>query len=256
MKRWPYPRLFAHRGGGKLAPENTLAAIRLGASLGYRAAEFDVKLTRDGVALLLHDATLERTTNGKGDAGSCDWAALAGLDAGSWHSEAFQGEPLARFDATAKLLKSLGMLANVEIKPSPGREEETGALVSALAAEFWKGAAVAPLLSSFSYVALEAAQRMAPELPRAWLTDEMKPEDWLAIERLESVSLNTNHKKLVRADIGRLHDLGARVLVYTVNEIARAEELFTWGVDGMFTDNLDEFAQRFPDALAPGRTRA
>ena len=130
MRAWPYPKLFAHRGGGKLAPENTLAAIRLGHSLGYRAAEFDVKLSRNGVAMLLHDATLERTTNGKGDAGSCEWELLAQLDAGSWHSEAFKGEPLARFDAIAKYLKSVGMIANVEIKPSPGRDRKSTRLNS------------------------------------------------------------------------------------------------------------------------------
>jgi glycerophosphoryl diester phosphodiesterase len=249
MKAWPYPKLFAHRDGGKLAPENTLAAMRLGHSLGYRAAEFDVKLSRDGIAFLLHDDTLERTSNGKGDAGSCEWELLARLDAGAWHSEAFRGEPLARFDATAKLLKSVGVTPNVEIKPSPGREEETGAIIAALAAELWKGAKVAPLLSSFSYVAIEAAQRMAPELPRGWLADQMKPEDWLALERLEAVSLHTNHKTLAREDVSKLHDLGVRVLVYTVNEVSRAEELFSWGVDGMFTDNLEEFARRFPEAL-------
>ena len=248
MKPWPYPRLVAHRGGGKLAPENTLAAIRLGHSLGYRSVEFDVKLSRDGVAILLHDATLERTTNGKGDAGSCEWELLAELDAGGWHSEAFKGEPLARFDAAAKLLKSLGMNANIEIKPSPGRDEETGALVAALTAEFWKGAKTPPLLSSFSYVALESAQRMAPELPRGWLTPEVKEVDWLALERLEAVSLHTNHQKLVRDHVARLHDLGVRAMVYTVNDVERAEELFSWGVDGMFTDNLEEFAKHFPAA--------
>jgi glycerophosphoryl diester phosphodiesterase len=96
---------------------------------------------------------------------------------------------------------------------------------------------------------MEAAQRMAPELPRGWLTPEMKDEDWLALERLEAVSLHTNHQKLVRADIAKLHDLGVRVMLYTVNEAARAEELFGWGVDGMFTDNLEAFAKAFPDAL-------
>jgi glycerophosphoryl diester phosphodiesterase len=70
MKPWPHPPLIAHRGGGKLAPENTLAAIRLGQLLGFTAAEFDVKLSKDGIAMLLHDATLDRTTSGKGDAGS------------------------------------------------------------------------------------------------------------------------------------------------------------------------------------------
>ena len=82
MNDWPYPRLVAHRGGGALAPENTLAAIRLGQELGYRAHEFDVKLSRDGVAILLHDERLERTTNGQGRAADLAWAELQGLDAG------------------------------------------------------------------------------------------------------------------------------------------------------------------------------
>ena len=91
MTPWPYPRWVAHRGAGKQAPENTLAAFRLGAALGYRAFECDVKLSADGVPFLLHDATLERTTSGRGTAGDLPWAALSQLDAGSWHSRAFAG---------------------------------------------------------------------------------------------------------------------------------------------------------------------
>jgi glycerophosphoryl diester phosphodiesterase len=249
---WPYPRIVAHRGGGSLAPENTLAAIRLGQSLGYRAHEFDVKLSKDNVAMLLHDATLERTTSGRGDAGILDWAALATLDAGAWHSPEHRGEAIARFDEAARLLKSKGTVAHVEIKPSPGREEETGAQVAALAAEFWKAAPVAPLLSSFSFEALSAAQRMAPELPRGWLSKEITEDTWARAARLAAVSIHTDHRKLERAHVQRAHDEGVRLLAYTVNEVARAEELFGWGVDGMFTDNLREFAQRFPAALKAG----
>lgn len=249
MTPWRFPKLFAHRGGGALAPENTLAAIRLGHALGYRAAEFDVKLSRDGVPLLLHDDTLERTTNGRGNAREHDWAELAKLDAGAWHSEAFRGEALARFDAAAKLLESLGTLANVEIKPCPGRDSETGATVAALAAEFWKGAKVPPLMSSFSFAALESAHLIAPELPRGWLTPQVEDEDFRRLEVLEAASLHTDHRKLERAMVARLHDAGYRVLAYTVNDIARAEELFAWGVDAIFTDNLREFAARFPEAL-------
>jgi len=246
MKPWPYPKLVAHRGGGTLAPENTLAAFKLGQELGYLAAEFDVKLSRDGVAMLLHDSTLDRTTNGKGEAARLDWRDLALLDAGSWHSERFKGEPIPRFDTVARLLQSKRTIAHVEIKPSPGREKETGLHVAALAAELWKGAEVAPLLSSFSFEALSSAQLMAPELPRGWLTKEMGDLDWTRLEALDATSLHTNHEYLKRADVDRLHDLGIRVMAYTVNEVARAKELFAWGVDGMFTDNLREFAQAFP----------
>jgi len=88
MKSWPYPKWIAHRGAGKLAPENTLAAFRLGATHGYRMFECDAKLSSDGVVFLLHDEHLERTTNGTGVAGSHGWSHLSQLDAGSWHSAA------------------------------------------------------------------------------------------------------------------------------------------------------------------------
>lgn len=96
LNPWPYPRWIAHRGAGKLAPENTLAAFRLGARHGYRMFECDAKLSADGVALLLHDATLERTSNGQGQAGDQPWATLAQLDAGSWHSGNYAGERCQR----------------------------------------------------------------------------------------------------------------------------------------------------------------
>src|SRR3954454_10260197 len=102
MQAWPYPRWIAHRGAVKLARENTLAAFRLGASHGYRMFECDAKLSADGVPFLMHDSTLERTTNGLAvlgqgasvTAGDHPWSALSQLDAGSWHSRAFAGEPL------------------------------------------------------------------------------------------------------------------------------------------------------------------
>jgi glycerophosphoryl diester phosphodiesterase len=247
MKRWPYPRIFAHRGGGKLAPENTLAAIRTGQSLGYAAHEVDVKLSRDGVALLLHDDTLERTTTGTGRAADFTWSQLAQLDAGRWHSQAFAGERLPSFAEVAQLLRANGTLINVEIKPTQGFERDTGTLVATQALELWKGAKTPPLFSSFSFDALMAAKDAAPKLPRGWLTKQFVDADWDRLRDLDAVSLHTDHKKLDRRDVKRLHDKGYRVLVYTVNDAETAQELFDAGIDGIFTDNLAEFAQRFPD---------
>ncbi|MGC1818128.1 MAG: glycerophosphodiester phosphodiesterase family protein, partial [Casimicrobiaceae bacterium] len=102
LPAWPYPKLVAHRGAGKLAPENTLAALRVGHAHGYRMAEFDVKLSADGVAFLLHDGTLDRTTNGKGRADALTWRELAQLDAGSWHSPVYAGETLPTLAAVAR----------------------------------------------------------------------------------------------------------------------------------------------------------
>ncbi len=88
---WLYPPYIAHRGAGHLAPENTLAAMRLGYGYGYRMFEFDVKLTGDGKSVLLHDDTVDRTTNAKGRLESFTLAELVQLDAGSWHSPAYSG---------------------------------------------------------------------------------------------------------------------------------------------------------------------
>lgn len=249
MRPWPYPRIFAHRGGGSHAPENTLAAVRFGQSLGYRAHEFDVKLSKDNVAMLLHDATLERTTTGKGRAADFLWEALRALDAGGWHSAEFRGEPLASFEDTAKLLRSKATMANVEIKPTPGLERETGARVGQLALELWAGADAPPLLSSFSFEALMAAKDAAPELPRGWLTKEFGAEDWGRLEALGAVSLHTDHKKFVPERIAEVQSRGYRVMLYTVNEVALAEKLLDAGVDGIFTDNLREFAAKFPQLI-------
>ena len=137
MNPWPYPLWIAHRGAGKLAPENTLAAFRLGAQYGYRAFECDVKLSRDGVPFLLHDDTLDRTSSGQGDAGTQPWAELSLLDAGGWHSRAYAGEPLPAFAAIAAFCLRNRYALNIEIKPSPGRERETGELVAREAATLW-----------------------------------------------------------------------------------------------------------------------
>lgn len=247
---WPFPKLFAHRGGGKLAPENTLAAMRLGISLGYRAMEFDVKLSKDGVAFLLHDTTLERTSNGQGAAGDLDWAAIAALDAGGWHSPAFRGEPVARFDETARLLIDAHAFANVEIKPTPGVERETGLRVAGLCAHLWRDSADPPLISSFSFEALMAVREAAPHLPRGWLINTPSEEEFTRLASLEAVSLHCHHEKISREQLDRFHGAGYRVLTYTVNNATRAAELFEWGIDGIFTDNLAEFAQRFPEVLA------
>jgi glycerophosphoryl diester phosphodiesterase len=246
LKPWPYPRIVAHRGGGALAPENTLAAIRLGQSLGYRAHEFDVKLSQDGVAILLHDATLERTTTGAGRAADMPWSALRALDAGSWHSDAFRGERIPSFEEATALLRSQATMAHIEIKPTPGQDRETGEHVGRETVRLWQGSPVAPLFSSFSYEALRAAQQAAPSIPRGWLVKEFTDADWAHLEALKAVSLHTDHRKFDLGRITELHDRGYKVLLYTVNEIAAAERLLEAGVDGMFTDNLREFAARFP----------
>ncbi|HEV6967955.1 glycerophosphodiester phosphodiesterase [Roseateles sp.] len=238
MKPWPYPLWLAHRGAGKLAPENTLAAFRLGAGFGFRAFECDVKLSRDGEAFLLHDDTLERTSSGSGSPASQDWPELARLDAGGWHSPAYAAEPLPRFAQIAAFCQANGCALNVEIKPCPGEEARTGAAVAREAAQLWAGA-LPPLLSSFKPAALAAARDAEPALPRALLLDELW-DDWPEVaESLGVVAIVTNWRLMDRALIERLHGRGWRALVYTVNDADVAERLVADGIDGIITDAVD-----------------
>ncbi|MFO1396354.1 MAG: glycerophosphodiester phosphodiesterase [Burkholderiales bacterium] len=236
---WPYPRLCAHRGAGKLAPENTLTAMRVGHAHGYAMVEFDVKLAADNVAFLLHDATLERTTSGRGRADALPWRELARLDAGGWHSAKYAGEMIPTFAAIARWARAHGVACNVEIKPTPGRERETGAAVAIDAAALWRDAEVPPLLSSFADDALAAARDAVPGLPRALLLDDL-PRDWLdRLRALECVALDANHRALTGEIVATAHQHGYRVCCYTPNEPARVEELAAWGVDTIITDAVD-----------------
>ena len=239
MDAWPYPLWIAHRGAGTLAPENTLAAFRLGADHGYRAFECDVKLSADGVPFLLHDATLERTTGATGAAGECRWSELSRLDAGSWHGPRHAGEPLPTLQAIARYLQANGFALDLEIKPTPGTEAHTGAVVAAEVLRLWQGQALQPLLSSFQPEALRAARAAAPQLRRALLLDQL-PDDPLAPAlELQCVALITDHELMDAALVQRLHAAGLRALVYTVNDAARAQALLDIGVDGIVTDAVD-----------------
>ena len=239
---WPYPRWIAHRGAGKLAPENTLAAFRLGAGFGYRAFECDVKLSRDGVPFLLHDATLERTTSGQGSAADRTLAELQRLDAGSWLGPAWAGEPPPTLEAIARYVIANGFVLDLEIKPTPGLEGETGKVVAREAQRLWAGRAVPPLLSSFQPASLAAARDAAPALPRALLLDELHAGWFDAALALGCVGVVTDRRLMDGAVAARLHAAGLRALCYTVNDAAEAERLLAAGVDGIVTDAVDRFA--------------
>jgi glycerophosphoryl diester phosphodiesterase len=239
FENWPYRRRVAHRGAGKLAPENTLAAMRLGASFGYRMFEFDVKLSGDGVLVLMHDATVDRTTGATGRIASMTLGEIAKLDAGSWHSPDYAGEGVPTLARVAAWLNANRLQANIEIKPCPGREAETGAAAALEARALWRDAQVPPLLSSFSEVALQAAARTAPELPRALLVHALA-EDWpQRCRALGCVALDANQEVLTREVIERAHSAGLRVASYTVNDPERAGQLSGWGLDCLITDAVD-----------------
>ena len=242
---WPYPRWIAHRGAGKLAPENTLAAFRLGAAHGYRAFECDVKLSADGVPFLLHDATLERTAAATGAASDRPWSELSQLDAGGWHGRHFAGEPLPSLQAIAAFVRRNHFQLNLEIKPTPGAETLTGRVVAQHAARLWSGAEVPPLLSSFRPDALAAAAEAAPTLPRALLLDTLWTGWQQVAGSLGCVAIVTHHRLMDAELLALARQAGWRAMVYTVNEPVDAQRLLALGVDSLITDAVD----RFPPAM-------
>jgi glycerophosphoryl diester phosphodiesterase len=235
---WPYPRIVAHRGGGALAPENTLGAIRLGASMGFKGVEFDVMLAGDGTPVIIHDETVDRTTGAQGEVPKMNYQELACLDAG-------KGERIPRYEDAVKLCRELGIWANVEIKPALGHERATGEAVARMTRDLWKGAPLAPLLSSFSPVALAAAQEAAPELPRGGLCDTL-PADWRGIlKQLGCRAVHCNYKSLNGKLAADIHDAGYAILLWTVNEPAEARRLLAVGADCLVTDALDRIGPDF-----------
>jgi len=242
---WPYQKVLAHRGGGKLAPENTFAALRCGLSHGFRAVEFDVMLARDGVPVVMHDPFLGRTVAGSGNVFDYDAAELAQMDAGSWFGKQFDGEPVPLFADFAAFCKAGGIWMNIEIKPARGFEEQTGKAVAAatralFAVEIAAGDVTAvPLLSSFSEAALAAARQAAPDVARALLFDAI-PRNWEPRARnLGAVAIHANHKHLTAHLARDIRLAGFGLFCYTVNQPLRARELLAWGVDGFCTDRID-----------------
>jgi glycerophosphoryl diester phosphodiesterase len=242
---WPYPRVLAHRGGGILAPENTLAGLRCGLAHGFRAIEYDVMLARDGVPVVMHDPFLGRTVAGSGNVFDYDAGELAAMDAGGWFGRQFDGEPVPLFADFARFCKDSGVWMNIEIKPAPGFDIETGGAVARLASEMFAPEIAAgdlarvPLLSSFSELALASAHEVAPQVPRACLMSELPP-DWERHARaVEAVAIHVNHKHLTAELARAVKEAGFGLFCYTVNEPARARELLAWGVDAFCTDRID-----------------
>jgi glycerophosphoryl diester phosphodiesterase len=245
MARWPYPRVVAHRGGGTLAPENTLGGLRHGAGLGFRGVEFDVMLAGDGTPLLIHDETLERTTTGRGRVSATAYADIAKFDAGSWHSGQYRGETVPTFDAAARLCRELGVWANVEIKPAKGFEVATGRTVGQMTQALWQDCTLPPVISSFSVEALAAAKDAAPGLPRGLLVSRIPPDWKERMQDLGCVALHCNYRHLDAGQTAEIHAAGYAVLCWTVNDLAEAAKLFSWGVDCVVTDRLDLIAPDF-----------
>ena len=218
-----YPKIIAHRCGGSLAQENSIAGLEAAKRIGCRAVEFDVMLTADSVPILMHDETLDRTTQCRG--------AVATLTL----EQIRAGDP--RVPTLAEAVGAcarLGLWANIELKPSAGRDEETGAVACRWLARHWNGHGV---ISSFSAKSALAGRHELPEAPFALLCDGL-PSDWREqFERLGAVAV---HLAAAEVDAATAIEL-AQIpwAAWTVNDPADAARLLQLGCTAVFTDRPD-----------------
>ncbi len=240
------PRVIAHRGASAEAPENTLAAFRRAAERGARMVELDARLTRDGVLVVIHDSTLERTTDGRGRVLETDAETIARLDAGAWFSPAFRGERVPTLEEALVALRDLGLAVNVELKADPGQERRTGAEAARLIERVRERDGPPVLVSSFAEEALLACRREAPDLPRGLLRSRAGPDWREAMARVAATTLHLDAQHLDRSTLAELHRAAVPVLAYTVNDPAEARRLFEAGVRAVFSDTPEAIAAMAP----------
>lgn len=232
------PRLIGHRGAMALAPENTFASIQAAAETGVGWIEVDAKLARDSVPVLMHDAQLDRTTSGAGPVAGRDSVELGRLDAGSWFHPRFQGETVPTLRQCLDECRRLGLGLDLEIKPDKGTEAATAAAVLAVLDDAGWTADDPIFVTSFAIAALRVIRDYAPTFHRGLLVWKF-PQGWQDAARdLGVVSVISDQQSLqTAADVARIADGGWIPMTYTVNDRARAAELYGWGVAGIVTDD-------------------
>jgi len=240
MKDLNLSPIIAHRGACAYAPENTLASMRKAHALGARWVEFDVMLTSDGEAIIMHDDTLARTTNGgRKSVAQTSYEEITRLDAGGWFAKEYSQEPVPTLVELLELLKKLKMHINLEIKPTPGKEVETAEKSLALLQQYWPISEFPPMISSQAELCLKTVHQLAPEFCLGMVIHEWD-EPWRqCLSDYACSSVSVNHTILTASAVQELKQQTKYVLAYTVNDPIKATELLNWGVDAIFTDKPD-----------------
>ena len=237
MLDWPRPLILAHRGASAHAPENTLAAYELALVQGAHGVELDAKLSADGEVVVIHDATVDRTTDGKGRVSQLTLAALRELDAGSFFSEKFNGE---KIPTLAEVFEAIGdrALINVELTnystPRDGLADKVCELVKRFGLE------EKVLFSSFLPSNLKRTRNLLPDTPRGLLALGGWIGWWARSFGFNFGDYQALHPHLndtTPQQIARVHRLKRRIHVYTVNAAEDIRRLINWNVDGIITDD-------------------
>lgn len=231
--------LIAHRGASAYAPENTLAAMREAKKRGARWVEIDVKLTRDGYPVIIHDHRVDRTTDGRGLVAGMTLQEIRALDAGSWFDPAFAGEKVPTFEELIETVLALDLGLQVELKPTPGDDAQTAEIACATLLRYWPNGRGRLFLTSFSERSLSRAAQLMPDVPRAFavVVPPSNPRALLAEVNCQILHCTSD---LVDADVlARLNDSGIEFAIATINSVEDAKRLLAGGAQTILSDYAD-----------------
>lgn len=231
------PVIYAHRGASGEAPENTMAAFRRAIEIGSHGIECDVQLSSDGELMICHDERLERTTNGTGFLKDYSYRELRMLDAGSWFSEQYQGEPMPTLDELLALVKQAGILLNIEIKSGiviyPNIEEKVVAAVK----HFDIRENI--VISSFNHYSIKHIKEIDPSIKTGILYMEGLYQPW---DYMKTVGCECAHPfaYAIKPEIAEgLVKNGFEINVFTVDDVNMAKHFISMGVNGIITNYPD-----------------
>lgn len=248
--------ILAHRGMSTLAPENTMPAFELLTKYGVKWLETDLGITKDEHVVVLHDDYLDRTTSGSGPLTDIMFDDLRQLDAGSWFSPEFTGVKVPTMDELIDFVNRNKVNINIELKAviGPDANRLADSLVKQFAAALDRlNPDSRVIISSFNPIMLLKMKQLKPDLEYAVLfEDHTFYDDWTLIMQATGAKIiHPQSEHLTRGTVQQMKDYGYEVNVWTVDTIDRANELFNWGVDGIFTD----IAQSFPPHHQKGAPR-
>lgn len=232
-------RIISHRGLSSTAPENTLAAIEQSIASGVQACEFDVRCTKDGHVILMHDASVDRTTNGKGKVAEMTFADIRSLDAGSWKAPSYAGQTVPVIDEALDLINTSRHIAVIDIKDPAAVDK-----VVSLAAK--KSMNDRIVILSGNRDVLDRVASLDRKIQRAWLcrdfplkaiTPAMQAR-WLARTAIkyDVPIVNIKYKLLSPGLIKHLHKKNIKVWAWTVNNPKIIKKLINWNIDAITTD--------------------
>ncbi|GIX47706.1 MAG: glycerophosphoryl diester phosphodiesterase [Candidatus Tectimicrobiota bacterium] len=228
--------VIAHRGAAGECPENTRAAFLRALALGVDMLECDVQCTRDGTVVVIHDARVDRTTDGRGAVAQLSWQELRRLDAGSWFAPAFRGERIPTLEEVLALAAGKARV-NVEIKVN-GTQTPRPLLAQRVAEVIRRsGYGHGVVVSSFDAEVLAAFRDCCPEVALALLSRRCPREAPALLERLGAQALHLSKYGVSAGLLASLRAAGIPVRVFTVDKAREMRRLLGWGVDGIFTNH-------------------